>query len=85
MVNMIGFHHQEPVYNTAAPGEPGFYIRELPRPTHELPDRVIMSTPCTRLVINSPEHARQIIAKGNPTMPLLARAYLENRGLTYEQ
>lgn len=83
MVNMIGFHHKEPVYNTAAPGEPGFYIKELPRPTTEMPDRVIMSTPCARCLIESPEHARQIIAKDNPTFPILARAYLDKRGMTH--
>lgn len=81
MVNMIGFHHREPVYNTAAPGEPGFYINELSRPNDEFPERAIMSSPCTRCLIESPEHARAIIEKDNPTMPLFARRYLENRGL----
>lgn len=82
MVNMIGFHHKEPAYNTAAPGEPGFYVQELPRPTADHPDRALMTTPCTRLVINDADHARQIIAKDNPgAFPLLAREYLEKRGL----
>lgn len=85
MVNMIGFHHKEPTFNTSKSGESGFYIRELPRPTTEHPDRVIMSSPCTRGVIYSADHARQIIAKNNPgDFPLQARAYLENRGLSYE-
>ena len=45
MVNMIGFHHREPEYNTAGPGEEGYYIKIRPLPTLEHPKRAKVSTP----------------------------------------
>lgn len=53
MVNMIGFHHKEPEYNTAAVNEPGHYFQILKRPTGEFPQRAIVSQPCSRKLFYS--------------------------------
>lgn len=76
MVNMVGFHHREPVYNTAGPGEPGFYIEVAPRPTDEHPLRALLYTPTARAIWDSPEHARNW-ANHDGTLALLVERYLE--------
>ena len=53
MVNMVGFHHKEPEYNTATVNEPGHYFQILKRPTEEFPKRAIVSQPCSRKVFHS--------------------------------
>lgn len=53
MVNMVGFHHREPEYNTATVNEPGHYFQILKRPTDEFPQRAIVSQPCSRKVFYS--------------------------------
>ena len=53
MVNMVGFHHKEPEYNTATVNEPGHYFQILKRPTEESPQRAIVSQPCSRTLFYS--------------------------------
>lgn len=48
MVNMVGFHHREPEYNTAIYGEPGHYLHILPRPREGMPRRAYVTYPCGR-------------------------------------
>lgn len=57
MVNMVGFHHKEPEYNTAGVGEPGHYFQILKRPTDEFPQRAIVSQPCSRTLFYSARDA----------------------------
>lgn len=53
MVNMVGFHHKEPEYNTATVNEPGHYFQILKRHTDEFPQRAIVSQPCSRTLFYS--------------------------------
>ena len=58
MVNMVGFHHEEPKYNTATFGEEGYYchIRHAPTPGH--PWRAFVLTPTARAMFESPQYAK---------------------------
>lgn len=76
MVNMIGFHHKEPTYNTATPGQEGFYINVKPRPTDEYPQRARVSTPTAWATFNSPDHAR-VWADHPGSFPLMVTEYLK--------
>lgn len=44
---------KEPEYNTATVNEPGHYFQILKRPTDELPQRDIVSQPCSQKVFYS--------------------------------
>lgn len=48
MVNMIGFHHQEPRYNTAGFGQDGWFASLRPRG-----ERLHCATPCARASFGS--------------------------------
>lgn len=75
MVNMIGFHHKEPTYNTAAPGQPGFSIRRIDKPMPEYPLRAKMFSPTAWALFIGPEDAEQYLDHPG-AIPYLARAYL---------
>ena len=74
MVNMIGFHHRAPEYNTAGPGEEGYYmkIRQLPTPEH--PKRARVSTPCGHGIFRDFDDAQQFMDTPHRDM---AEAYAE--------
>lgn len=76
MVNMVGFHHKEPVYNTAIPGEPGFYVHIKSRPTSTHPHRARVSTPTAFAIWNDAEEAKRW-ADHPGTFPVMVRAYLD--------
>jgi|AntAceMinimDraft_13_1070369.scaffolds.fasta_scaffold114339_2 hypothetical protein len=61
MVNMIGFHHKEPEYNTAGFGQPGFYMHMRAKPTEQFPLRAVLRFPCGRATFYSVEHAREFL------------------------
>ena len=61
MVNMIGFHHREPEYNTAGPGEEGYYIKIRPLPTLEHPKRAKVSTPTGHGIFHNFDDAQQFM------------------------
>lgn len=61
MVNMIGFHHKEPEYNTAGFGQEGHYLTLRLKPTKQFPVRAVVSFPCGRAVLNSPGHAVEFL------------------------
>lgn len=75
MVNMIGFHHKEPVYNTAAHGELGWYVRVHPRPQHG-PLAALVTSPCAHGYWESPERAARWLDHPGD-IPHLAAAYIE--------
>lgn len=76
MVNMIGFHHKEPVYNTAGPGEGGFYIEVVAKPTALHPLRARVYTPTAYATWDSPEQAK-LWADLPGSMPVMVDAYLK--------
>lgn len=76
MVNMIGFHHREPIYNTSSYGEDGFYILSLDRPTAKYPDRKIMCSPTARLLLNDIDEAR-LYTNHPGNIPHLAKEYIK--------
>lgn len=59
MVNMIGFHHQEPEYNTAGPGEPGYFVNIYPTPTKQHPLAARVRTPTGGIIFYSPQDAAE--------------------------
>jgi len=61
MVNMVGFHHKEPSFNTAAYGEPGWFIRIRRMPTDAHPLRAVVTTPCMHAAFNTPNEARDFL------------------------
>lgn len=63
MVNMVGFHHREPEYNTAIYGEEGHYFRILHRPRAGLPDRMLVSNPCGWSLFNNENDAVDMMAE----------------------
>ena len=74
MVNMIGFHHREPEYNTAGPGEDGYYCRVTPMPTPDLPHRARASTPTGHGIFHDFDDAQQFMDTPHRDM---AEAYTE--------
>ena len=75
MVNMVGFHHKEPVYNTTKHGEPGWFIRVIPMPSRgPLSAKVV--TPCAHGVWDDPEDAKRWLHHPGD-IPHLAAAYIE--------
>lgn len=77
MVNMVGFHHKEPTYNTASFGQPGFYFRIKPRPRAEHPDRATVFFPCGWATFNSIEDA-SLYLEHPGDVPHAARHYIEH-------
>lgn len=59
MVNMIGFHHQEPKYNTSIEGEPGYFVKIQPAPTSEYPLCARLSTPTGGIIFYTPAEAEE--------------------------
>lgn len=76
MVNMVGFHHKEPTYNTATYGQEGWYVKVMPRPTAKHPLRALVSSPCARGVYEDIDHAR-LWANHPGEAPHLVTAYIE--------
>ena len=74
MVNMIGFHHREPEYNTAGPGEDGYYCRVAPIPTPDFPHRARVSTPTGHGIFHDFDDAQQFMDTPHRDM---AEAYME--------
>lgn len=54
---MIGFHHREPEYNTATPGEPGYFVNIYPTPTEQYPLAARVCTPTGGISFFTPEEA----------------------------
>lgn len=75
MVNMVGFHHREPQYNTALYGQPEHYFRILKRPKDGYPDRAYVSNPCGRFLYDNEEDAKAMI-KEEPIQACAARFYI---------
>lgn len=75
MVNMIGFHHKEPRYNTAMAGQQGFFIARRNLPTDQHPERARLHSPTAHAVFTDAEHARLYLEHPG-TLPHLSRAYL---------
>lgn len=59
MVNMVGFHHKEPEYNTAGVGEPGYFVKIRPTPTAQYPLRARVRTPTGGIIFYTPEEATE--------------------------
>lgn len=76
MVNMVGFHHKEPTYNTAKFGEPGFYMRLRPRPKPSAPFRATVFFPCGWATFDSIEDAGLYLNHPGD-VPHAARYYIE--------
>ena len=76
MVNMVGFHHEEPKYNTAIFGEEGYYvhIRHAPTASHQL--RAFVSTPTARAMFDNPRDARNW-ATHPGSLPHMVAKYLK--------
>ena len=74
MVNMIGFHHREPEYNTAGPGEDGYYCRVTPMSTPDFPHRARVSTPTGHGIFHGFDDAQQFMDTPHRDM---AEAYME--------
>jgi hypothetical protein len=75
MVNMVGFHHKEPVYNTSSFGEEGHYFQIRWVPTDESPLRAVINFPGGRAVFQSAEHAG-LFTDHPGDIPHAARFYL---------
>ena len=61
MVNMIGFHHRDPEYNTAGYGDPGHYFHVRETPTIPNPQRAVVRFPCGRAMFESAVHATEYL------------------------
>lgn len=59
MVNMVGFHHREPEYNTAGVGEPGYYVNIYPTPTKYYPLAARVRTPTGGIIFYTPDEATE--------------------------
>ncbi len=59
MVNMVGFHHKDPEYNTAGVGEPGYFVKIRPTPTAQYPLRARVRTPTGGIIFYTPEEATE--------------------------
>ena len=76
MVNMIGFHHREPTFNTAGFGEPGWFLNMRLAPTSEFLFRAMLTTPCAHALFRSPEEASAFT--GHPgDVKHMAKHYIE--------
>lgn len=81
MVNMIGFHHREPEYNTAGPGEEGYYVKVRPLPTSEHPKRAKVSTPCGHGVFYDADDAQEFMETPHREMAEAYMEWMHGRGL----
>lgn len=75
MVNMVGFHHKEPVFNTAGIGEPGFFMRLHPLPTAEHPLRAKVTFPTGHAVFRDPAHALPWLDPDRHSEEIIAAAH----------
>ena len=80
MVNMIGFHHREPEYNTAGPGEEGYYIKIRPLPAPEHPNRAKVSTPCGHGIFYDVNDAQGFAGTPHWDMAEVYMEWLHERG-----
>ena len=74
MVNMVGFHYREPEYNTAGPGEEGYYCRVTPMSIPDVPHRARVSTPTGHGIFHDFDDAQQFMDTPHRCM---AEAYME--------
>jgi hypothetical protein len=76
----IGFSAPTVPYNTAIPGEEGFYCRVIRRPTAEFPDQANVRTPTAYARFRNAEHAMAFLEHPG-ALPLMSRTYLDQIGL----
>lgn len=75
MVNMVGFHHREPTFNTASMGEPGFFLRIQPMPTADHPQRAKVTFPTGHAVFRSPDHTAPWLNPESHSEEIVAAAH----------
>ena len=73
----LGFQSPSPLdkANSAGPGEAGWSIRLLPRPTEDNGLRAVVSTPTAHATFESPDDAMQYVNHPG-SLPILAGFYL---------
>lgn len=76
MVNMVGWSHRDPDYNTDHYGEPQWFIQHRVKPTCEYPQRMFIHTPVAHAVFRDGQHAR-LFTDHPGDIAVMAHYYLE--------